>query len=198
MKRPDPATYKSWSNDELIRTATIDKKDYLPEALALIITELGKRGVSHDDIDEIANNQAAVDKDDRINKLTGVGGWLLFFTTLIIISVTYTFANTVVWYANDPTTGWLIVPELALALYGSYVLFLLFAWRSTAPKHAAWWMVSLLVYNLFSLWLLYAETKTIEVFVFAVRPFLFAAIWLVYLKRSKRVFFTYRTNNPLI
>ena len=40
------STYESWSNEDLIQAATVDRQDYLPEAMIMIEAELKRRNVS--------------------------------------------------------------------------------------------------------------------------------------------------------
>ncbi len=47
------AVYEKWPNDRLARAVTLERKDYLPEAVALMLEELKKRGVAEERISEV-------------------------------------------------------------------------------------------------------------------------------------------------
>ena len=42
-RKDEEGLYRSWSTEDLVRARTIDKDDYRPEAMALIIRELKRR-----------------------------------------------------------------------------------------------------------------------------------------------------------
>jgi uncharacterized membrane protein YhaH (DUF805 family) len=47
--------YATWPLERLARTASLEKKDYLPEAVAIMFEELERRGMSADSVPEFAS-----------------------------------------------------------------------------------------------------------------------------------------------
>jgi hypothetical protein len=76
--------YQSWSDAQLIRAATVEKKDYEPEALDLMARELFRRGVSASERESVEKGvQQEVEAERK--RLTGIHGFLLLFVIMVVV-----------------------------------------------------------------------------------------------------------------
>lgn len=183
-------TYGSWPNEDLIRATTVDRQDYLPEAMIVIEAELNRRNVSSDDRNHV-EQQILSGRNLRFQKLTGVRGWLLVFALITIGNSVAAILGGVAGASQvleNPIVGIALLPLSAFGVYGCYVFVLLLRKKINAPKHASRWLIAGFVLALLYAGIVYLTTRE-----FILTPFYGAAtlIWLQYLDSSKRVAATY-------
>ncbi len=117
-------------------------------------------------------------------RLIGVRGWLLVFVVLVLGNSLISIAIGLAGLKEKPA----LILMLAIGVYGCYVFGLLVSKKGSAPKHAAGWLIAELVLTILYAVLLYLETReTTPVPAYAIG----ILVWLLYLKRSKRVKITY-------
>lgn len=182
--------YESWSNEDLIQAATVDRQDYLPEAMIMIEAELKRRNVGSEDRDRV-EQQILSDRNLRTHKLTGVRGWLLVFVLIVIgnsIAAILGGVGGASQVLENPIVAIALVPLWSFGAYGCYVFVLLLQKKKNAPKHASRWLIAGFALTFFYAGVVYLTTRE-----FILTPLYGAAtlIWLQYLDSSKRVAATY-------
>lgn len=189
--------YQSWATEDLVRAASFDRGDYLPEAITAIEKELSSRDVSIEDRAQIEQDilKERQETEERIN---GVHGWLLLLIIIVLVSSLIVMLQSLSipdsGAATFATTALLILPGLLLSLYGFFVFVLLVRKHKKAPSHAAIWLIGSVCYAIFVGVLIFLLTGKINMVV----PFTAAGafVWLVYLAKSRRVALTYQRGNP--
>jgi hypothetical protein len=184
------STYESWSNEDLIRAATVDRQDYLPKAMIIIEAELKRRNVSSEERNQ-GEQQILSDRNLRTQKLAGVRGWLLVFALIVIgnsiaaISGGVAAASQVL---ENPIASIALLPLWAFGVYGCYLFVILLRKKNNAPKHASRWLIAGFVLTLLYAAVVYMATRE-----FSLTPLYGIAtlVWLQYLDSSKRVAATY-------
>jgi len=184
------------SPEDLIRAATVERKDYQSEALELIDKELATRNVSTEQITEV-RTKAHLEQEAKDRKITGIRGWLLVFVILIAICSLsgITSGLSALGLMEDFPYTAAFIPLLPLGCYGIVVFILLILKKFTAPDHARACLMIFIVYNL-----LICVAGITNILEFRCSPFpaIWAGMWVSYMKESKRVALTYKrkTDQP--
>lgn len=186
--------HKSWATEDLVRAASLDRGDYLPEALAAMEKELSSRDISIDRAE--IEQDIRKERQETEERLRGVRGWLLLFVIIVFVNSligVLQSLNTLGGSANSNTTL-LILPLLILSLYGFFVSVLLVLKHKKAPSHAAKWLIASAGYAILFgvlIFLMAGEMTTVSFTAMG------ALVWLVYLDGSRRVALTYPQESPM-
>ena len=199
------SVYRSWSNYDLIKAATVNREDYLPEGLAMIEAELLRRNVVLEERSDI-EQQVHSDRTLRLQNLGRVRGWLLVFAIAVLVQSVFSILLGIAM-REVPLYLTLFV---IFGAYGCYAFGLLLFKKSNAPKHAARWLMAGFVLTLIPLLLILLRLLIRSRI--AVLPYLPATgnagsefnlvliiipalswymAWLWYLEKSERVAATY-------
>ncbi len=187
--------YKSWTTEDLVRAASFDRADYLPEALAAMEKELSSRDISID--------RAPIEQDIRKERqeteerLRGVRGWLLLYVIIVFVISLIGVLQSLHMLGGyiSSTTALLILPWLLLSLYGFLVFVLLVRKHKKAPSHAAKWLIASACYAILIGVLIFLRTGEMTPAPFF--PAMGAIVLLAYLERSRRVALTYLKESPM-
>jgi len=187
-------TYTSWSMDDLVRATALEKNDYEPEAIALMVRELKRRGASQEEL------RASQERDEQkaledTQKLRGINGFLLLFIIFLIINLFYLFwagLKSLFLVFDNPSFLLFLLSALNISVgaYGAFALYLLITKRRTAPHHTLRWIYSTLGIGIFNLIAVFLPVGKVD-FSDVVGPIMFSLIWVTYFFRSKRVAVTY-------
>jgi hypothetical protein len=180
-------SYELWTNEELIQAATVERQDYLPEAMIMIEAELVRRHVSSEDSVRI-EQEILSGRNLLTQKLTGVDGWLLVFVLIVIGNSIAAILGAVAGVLYNPIVGVALLPLLVYGAYGLYVFVLLIQWKVNAPRHASRWLIAGFLLGLLYIAVAYLTSGKFILSPLYGAPFL---IWLQYLNSSKRVAATY-------
>lgn len=180
----------SWTTEELVRATIHNRRDYVPEALAVLDGELRRRDVGDAGIGEM---QTAIQKEEDTEraKLNGIRGWLLMFVVIfcfnILILAAWAFLEAMIVLSSDapsPLGVIYLLGLIGLIPYSVAALVALITKKRYAPRR----VVISLVWG-FVLGVLAA------VFVGNPGPRLFSGIatglWWAYFAHSRRVAATY-------
>jgi len=181
--------YQSWSVPELVRATTVERQDYEPEAVDLMLREISRRGVSESEKEDAAKEVVQRLESEK-KRLIGIGGFLLVFIIGAICgSLLSMFLGVVLIYEATGVFAFCGALSLALGGYGCYVSYLLIAKRPTAPMHAERLLISGLLLSFFeTLIVSLANHRLVGQPLSGVAG---AMVWLVYLNNSRRVANTY-------
>jgi hypothetical protein len=191
--------YQSMSTEDLFKAVTIDRKDYQLEAIKLIEKELTIRNVP---LDLAQEAQQKIEQDEMIkdSQLNGVRGWLMIFVIILAANSIFLLVSgvdTLTKTKNMP--GFILFFSLLMPLLGCYGLFasiLLIKRNKAAPAHTRRWLITFLVYSLlYTAAIFKYSTAKYPLFVSAASSLVFSAVWLSYLKASRRVALTYQKNH---
>lgn len=185
--------YQSWTDEELVRALTVERDDFLPEALVAVEGELVRRGF---ELETLGRPDGPVQRRIELDaaKLTGVRGWLLVFIVVLLgnsLFASLSGASLLSQAGASPVIMIVGISWMVLGLYGCYAFILLVSRKAQAPKHASWWLMAGFVLGSLTLGLVYLATREL---IFLPIYFVGTAFWFYYLENSKRVAATYREN----
>ena len=187
-------TYISWSMDDFVRSTILEKNDYEPEAIALMVKELKRRGASQEELSASEEREEKRILEDA-QKLRGINGFLLLFIVFLIINLFYLFwagLKNMFLVFDNPSFLLLLLSALNISVgaYGVFTLYLLITKRKTAPYHTLRWIYSTLGIGIFNLIAVFLQVGKAD-FSDVVGPIMFSLTWATYFSRSKRVAVTY-------
>jgi len=186
--------YTSWATEDLVRATSVDRGDYLPEALAAMENELSSRDISI----ERAEIEQDVRKEgqETEERLRGVRGWLLYFVIMVFVGslIGVVESLNILTEPANSTEVLITIPLLILSLYGFFVFVLLVRKHKTAPSRAAKLLVASAVYTFLLGVLIYLMTGELTI---APLGGAGAVVWLTYLNGSRRVALTYPQESPM-
>jgi hypothetical protein len=174
--------FERWSTERLLRAAAAPPSEFSEPAREAILAELGARDVA---ISELPSTEEL----DRA-ELTGVRGWLLFFVITVAFNAAWQLLSgaagvqlAVAASAGGqylPPSAFVGFPQAGIGALGFAVFALLLKRHSMAPMLAQAWLAAGILLSLVAF-----------VMGGGAAPWIYPIIWLVYLRRSKRVAFTY-------
>lgn len=181
--------YQSWSDAQLVRATAVERQDYQPAALDLMMRELSRRGVSHSERQNLEEDGARQVEVER-KRLTGVRGVLLLFAINVMLSslLSVLFG---LEYCLDSESGLFVLCgalDLIWAGYGFYVFYLLIRERPAAPQHAQRFLFLGFLLSVLVVLVALRVTHRLDL-----SPLgnIGTLVWMVYLSSSKRVANTY-------
>ncbi|MES1244804.1 MAG: hypothetical protein ABUT39_24565 [Acidobacteriota bacterium] len=193
IAREELATrYRAWSDEDLLRAATIEPHEYTAEALELINSELARRNCSVPQRQELleAVTKAA---DEEAGSLTGVRGSL----ALMIVVIAFNSIAVLVRAGSYVFQGGsLLAPLLftiagaCLGVFGLVVSAFLIGRNPRAPRHAATWFLLTMTFSVAVFF--YSYLYTGQTGAYPLGTLAVCAVWLAYLSTSKRVKATYK------
>jgi hypothetical protein len=179
------------TTEDLVSATTVHRKDYQDDALCIMDRELTSRNVP-------AEQKAAIEKEvvqqeqARERRYRGIRGWLVVFILMVAGGSLIDLLSGVAALreAQSFVAVLLILPGVLVALYGFMAFVLLLRKKSSAPSHAARWMIVNFFYGLIVAIIVYALTRSTAGFI--ILPSAAGLLlWLYYLENSKRVAATY-------
>jgi hypothetical protein len=188
------ARYRNWTTEELLRATTVDKEDYQPESIELMIKELDKRNIPHLEKEEIKTRvEKKIEKETK--SISGIKGFLLLFLIVLIGNSIFALVTSVSPEVNFNIFAsiFFALPFLGIGIYGIFTFFLLIRKKTTAPKHAIMWLISTFIFNVIIEIVYYLASEEIEFSLVA--STISSLIWLSYFSQSKRVAATYGTEH---
>lgn len=136
-------------------------------------------------------------KNENIdNKFYGLRGWLLLLIFVVFINSIFNIIYLPVAF-NNIISFIIFSPLFAVGFYGFYVLYLLLLKKSSAPKHASYFLFAQLILSVLFGLMEFFETYEAQKILQTLFGVLFFFIWLDYLKKSKRVAVTYKANSKI-
>lgn len=188
------ATYSTWSTERLVNGAVVCPEEYNPDAVASMRQVLERRGVSPQEIDAIASTMRRGNGTRR--PLSSIAGWLLAFIVWSAMSSAVGLVTGLVMLVGSDHVARTIAAGLwiAASAYGGFCASRLAKRAPEAPLHARRWLLALAATGALATVVEYSLRG--EVLSGAARPILFAAGWLTYLTRSRRVACVYQGRCP--
>ena len=186
--------YAGWPTEKLVEAVVLRADDHTTQTTALMKSVLDQRGVRQEEIDAIAAGLRSGPADDR--QLGDIAGWLLVFIAWTAVSSTFgIILGTRMLLGSEPgLPAAIALLMVGTSIYGGYCASLLVQRRHDAPAHARRWLISLVVTAVLTAVAEYAADG--DVVSGPGRPIVFAAIWLTYLARSRRVAHVYGAPGP--
>ncbi len=182
--------YKTWSNDDLIRAISLDKENYLPEALELMEVELSRRNIQVAEKDYISSNITLIDGIEA-QKLNGITGFLLLFIIIFFFNIFISLISGISILYRTEFHGillWYSFFNILIAFYGIYCLVILIGKKEIAIKHTQYCLaIGAIAATIF--YFILSQDYKINILPILIN----SALWLTYLKYSKRVKYTYVT-----
>ncbi len=184
--------YANWTDDELVKAATVDKSDYDPKAVEVILQILTKRGILGDQLNSIRDKLDQNEKND-IRRLSGIGGFLILFLLSLAIGSIFSIISGVLNFTHMEEMPILTfadsVPSILMGFWGMYIVNLFANTKKSAPSYAIKWLTTNIFLSLFFIALsLYYGSK------FPLRNIIaisISLIWIKYFSISQRVKATY-------
>ena len=185
--------YRSLSTEELLQATTVEKDDYMPEAIALMTEELDKRNISQLEKAKIQTNIGKKVEEEK-KSISGIRGLLLLFIIILLFNslVSLIAGISIVSTTRSLLSTVISLPSFFIALYGIFVFFLLVLKKQNAPKHATNWIISAFIISL--IYAAFSLLATGELPSFLLGQAISAGIWLGYFSYSKRIAATYGTS----
>jgi len=184
------AQYEEWPDDRLLRALALERDDFSSAALAIMENVLDGRGLAAPDLQDRREELRAARRQsdaERHAELDGVKGFLFLFILIVGFNSLFDIAAGIrqwLWAG-----AWLLqvagLPQLALGAFGLFCAVALATRMRVAPAVARVWLVASLVIDLEMSVVDYVVSG--EVLASPAGTAVFAALWLSYLARSKRV-----------
>lgn len=183
--------YVNWTDEQLVKATTVEKNDYNPEAVDIMLKVLQKRGVSEKQLNSLQSEVEQKVAAD-IKKITGVGGFLIVFLIILVLSVIYSLNDgfSVLSSIKEMPILLLVVsiPFFLISIYGAYIFLLLVRKKEKAPDHTIKWLIAHFCVRLLGVVAIFITTGKLELS--AIAP-MSTLVWLMYFTNSKRVKATY-------
>ena len=178
--------YSEMPDDELIAMLAVDKEEYEEIVYDLIWAEAKKRGIDKIKVDKKVQ--------ERIEKYTGIKGWLLLFVIGVFVS-SLLYIPLAILSISDYDPPWSFIFTITSicinGVYGLFTFYQLITKNKKAPFHAMMWIILGLFLVFFEGMVLGFPSEKIKQLFF---NFIYSLIWLLYLSLSKRVTATYSDN----
>ena len=185
--------YAGWSTERLVEAAILQRDRHDRAAQRAMQEELERRAVSREEIEAIAGRLRQSAPGDP--ELCKIGGWLLAFIVWAGLSSVFgVLTGLMVLLASDHPLRTAIAALMAgTSAYGGYCVSVLAQRQRNAPVLARQWLIAVAVTGTLAAAVEYVLSGGIPSG--AGRPLLFAAIWIPYLSRSRRVACVYGTGD---
>ena len=167
--------YQRWSPAQLIRATTVERQQYLPEAIALMEIEISRRDLSAPAKNEVTEKVLKAVEIEKSRLHVWLCGTLRFFVILVFLNSLLSMLGGI-YLITIGTSDFVLLGVLNViwGVCGLLVFNLLIRRRPIAPRCAVWLMITAIPLNLlaggFSGLCIIGDIG-----------------WLLYLKRSTRV-----------
>ena len=184
--------YVNWPTEKLVEASVLLADEYDPSATALMRQVLDQRGVAEAEIESIAASLRPGRSHGR--HLGDIRGWLLVFivwsaATSIVATVTGLLA---LLGSDHWVRAVAAMVVIGIGGYGSYCATILVKRRADGPVHARRWLLAGALASMVAAALEYAVSGDWPPG--SGRGVLFAALWIPYLSRSRRVACVYEVS----